>query len=439
MAEITPHNVFTPATEVQDIDRFAGRSSALTALSHALQSTGSQLVLYGQRGIGKSSLARVLNQMAVNDSEVIDRLEEKPHVEFEYFPIYMACDDSIASIEHLLVRLLSDDGALAPWIPFRIVEKSVAGEGGGKLGIKIVELSGKVSGSFTERVQEIEADVVTTFGNACKAVVKSGVAKHGLMIVIDEFDRVKNRKGLASLLKTLGPEGVTFALVGVAGTVQELIEEHESVARQLADGAIHVEPMKDADLKEIIARAMSLLDDKYKFDEDATNWIVTVARGHPFYVHLIGKHALLKAIAKSSNTVTLEIARAALEEIAFKGSAPIQEGLYKTAIGHSYIREVVLKKFAAQPQDEIHTTELYADIAKTVGMDPGGVSVYVGQLVSKQFGAVLQKTRERYYRFSDSLFKAYAAARPFERKQGDLEDGLDNQQLVLVEKPAPWK
>lgn len=422
MAEVTPHNAFTPAKEVQDIDRFAGRERELAAISNALQSDGAQLVLYGQRGIGKSSLARVLVQLATGDMEVITRLPSKPFSEFDYLPIYFACDDSVTSIERLLVRLLTDEGALAPWVPFKVVERKTDGEAGGKVSIKIVELSGKASESLTERATEVASDVVATFTNACRAVVNSEVAKNGLLLVIDEFDRIKDRSGIASLLKTLGPERVTFGLVGVATTIQDLIAEHESVARQLADGAVHVEPMSQGELHEIIGRAMGALSGKYNFDKGAADWIVSIARGHPFYVHLVGKHALLRAISEGANTVTEQTARDALAEIALKGSAPIQEALYKTAIGHSYIREFVLKRFAAQAQDEIHTTELYAGIAKDLAIDPGAVSVYVGHLASEKYGAVLTKSRDRYYRFGDSLFKAYAAARPFERKPGDREE-----------------
>lgn len=422
MTTTTPHNAFTPAREVQDIDRFAGRGRELTALSTALQSEGAQLVLYGQRGIGKSSLARVLTRLATGDKEVVARLPAKPHAEFDYVPIYLACDDSITTIDRLLVRLLTDEAALAPWVPFKVVERHGADEVGGSIGIKIVELSGQSSQSITERAIEIDADIVSTFSNACRAVIKSGVAKSGLLLIIDEFDRIRDRRGIASLLKTLGPEGVTFALVGVATTVQDLITEHESVARQLADGAVHVESMNDAELREIVDRAMAALDGKYAFEAPAVQWITSIARGHPFYVHLVGKHALLRAISQGTNAVTEQIARDALADIALKGSAPIQEALYKTAIGHSYVREVVLKRFAAQPQDEIHTTELYAGVSKELSIDSGAVSVYVGQLASAKYGAVLTKSRDRYYRFGDSLFKAYAAARPYERKPGDREE-----------------
>lgn len=422
MSEVSPINVFTPAQEVKDIERFAGRDDELMALSMALQSHGAQIVLYGQRGVGKSSLARQLVKLATNDKELIARLRQPPFEPLDFLPIYLACDDSIKTIEMLMLRLLSDDGALASWVPFKVVEKKSSGEIGAKFSVKVIELGGKKTDAITERAQELESDIVSVFSSACRAVVKTGVAKHGLLIIVDEFDRIKNREGLASLLKTLGPEGVTFALVGVATTVQDLVTEHESVARQLADGSVHVKPMRDEELAEIFDRAEALLEKKQTFDPAARAWIIKIARGHPFYVHLIGKHALLRAIAAGTSVITEGQAKDALSEIALKGSAPIQEATYKTAIGHSYTREVILKRFAERPENEIHTTELYADIGKQLGIESGTVSVYVGHLASEKYGSVLIKTRERYYQFPDSVFKAYAAARPFELKPGDQED-----------------
>ena len=422
MSEITPHNAFTPAKEVQDIDRFAGRAATLDSLAAALQSDGAQIVLYGQRGIGKSSLSRVLTQIAVNDNAAISRLETAPHRNFDYLPIYVTCDDSVTNVDKLCLRLLTDEQALAPWIPYKVSERTNAQEGGVKLGVKVIELSGKLSGSITERQTEVEADVTSTFINACRQIVASGVAADGVLIVIDEFDRISDKSGIASILKALGPEKVTFALVGVASDVRELIADHESVARQIADGTVFVPPMDANELAEIIARAMSALDNRYSFDLSAITWITTIARGHPFYVHLVGKHALLRAISQKTDVVTEAIAREALADIAFKGSAPVQEAAYKKAVGHSYIREHILKMFAGVDADEVYTTDLYAHIARELNIDPSAISVYVGQLASDKYGNVLERTRDRYYRFTDSLFKAYASARPYERKTGDKEN-----------------
>ena len=422
MPSISPVNVFTPASEVQDIQRFAGRAGELQSLAVALESEGVQIVIYGNRGVGKSSLARLLDRMARGDMEAIDRLGVPPDQPFDYLTVYFACDDSVDSIPRLLLRLLSDDAALASWVPFKVTETEGKNSFTGRLDVKVLTFEGSDVGSIKHAVKELETDVVSVFCNAIDNLASSNVAGGGLLLIIDEFDRIRDRAGLASLMKTLAPLGVTFALVGVATTVQDLITEHESVARQLSDGTIFVPPMTRDEMQDIFNRAESLLDRDIAFSPEARDWIIDVARGHPYYVHLIGKHSLLKAIETGNAIVTQEAAQAALREIALKGSAPIQESTYKTAIGHSYTREFILKAFSRVENDEIHTTDLYAQVAKSLGIESGAVSVYVGHLSSEKYGRVLEKTRERYYRFRDSLFKAYAAARPWQLDPTDQED-----------------
>lgn len=124
---------------------------------------------------------------------------------------------------------------------------------------------------------------------------------------------------------------------------------------------------------------------------------------------------------QSEKEITESLARNVLVDIANKGTAKIQEAGYLKAIGHSYVREYVLKSFAGDDSEEINTSVIYPRISTARSMDTGAVSVYVGHLVSDKFGGVLEKTRERHYRFRDSLFKAYAAARPFQYTAERLE------------------
>jgi len=421
MGAVSPVNVFTPATEIDDIERFAGRADEMQALSRALESDGVQIVIYGNRGVGKSSLARVLERMALGDAEVLERVEHKPAKAFDFLTVYFACDDSVRDIPHLLLRLLSDDAAMASWVPFRVVEAAEESTVGGRLSVKVVSVGGDVAQSIKNAARELDSDIVSVFNNAIENLASSNVTEHGVLIIVDEFDRIEDRAGLASLMKTLGSVGVKFALVGVATTVQDLMSDHESVARQLSDGTVKVPPMSRGEMHEIFNRAEALLPDSPPFEPRAREWIIDIARGHPFYVHLIGKHALIRAIDSKQESVTADVAKEALREIALKGSAPIQEASYKTAIGHSYPREYILKAFASCEDDEIHTTDLYARIAGELGIEPASVSVYVGHLSSESYGSAMVKTRERYYAFRDSLFKAYAAARPWQLSPADVE------------------
>ena len=128
-------------------------------------------------------------------------------------------------------------------------------------------------------------------------------------------------------------------------------------------------------------------------------------------VHLIGKYALRLAYASDQNTISSTAIDETVKSIAERGADPVLEGRYKKAVASSEQREIVLKAFAeTQATDgEVWTTNAYK-VALDQGVD--NASQYVGQLVTEEYGSEIEKIRERYYRFHDSLFAAYVRARP---------------------------
>jgi hypothetical protein len=180
--------------------------------------------------------------------------------------------------------------------------------------------------------------------------------------------------------------------------------------------------MSEIEISDLFDRAEIVLDHQVTFPPDTRNYVASLAKGHPFLVHLLGRSSTIGALRRDSAVVETSDAKNALSEIAVKGTAPIQEGIYKQAVAHSYTREIVLKEFSFVDEEEIHTTSVYQKIAEKLGMrDPAAISVYMGHLTSERYGRVLERTRDRYYRFRDSLFKAYAASRPLLHNPNVLE------------------
>ena len=57
-AEIT--EAFSPGAPVQERDLFSGRASQIASLEDAVNQRGRHAIVYGERGVGKTSLANVL-------------------------------------------------------------------------------------------------------------------------------------------------------------------------------------------------------------------------------------------------------------------------------------------------------------------------------------------------------------------------------------------
>jgi ATPase subunit of ABC transporter with duplicated ATPase domains len=67
-------NAFQPAKEITDAERSGGCVDSVTAGYHALLSAGSNIAIVGNRGIGKTSLARQIITIASGQSELLDKL-----------------------------------------------------------------------------------------------------------------------------------------------------------------------------------------------------------------------------------------------------------------------------------------------------------------------------------------------------------------------------
>lgn len=77
MEEVTVEqieNAFIPAKEISDPNKFAGRGQKIRDCYLALISEGTNLAIIGSRGIGKSSLARQIINIAQGNNCLLDKM-----------------------------------------------------------------------------------------------------------------------------------------------------------------------------------------------------------------------------------------------------------------------------------------------------------------------------------------------------------------------------
>jgi Cdc6-like AAA superfamily ATPase len=410
-------NAFLPAREITDPARFAGRAPQIEQSYLALVSEGANIAIVGNRGIGKSSLARQVMAMATAKTDLLTRYGVKVGEPLDFLTIYLACGKDTENVEHLLTRLLASQQCLASWIydvpeAKKVVEGYAPKLSAGLFDVVKVELGGQKTTETTTKSAAPKPDLVTVFTNVVAAIAKQKAAKHGLLFVIDEFDQIRDPSGFASLLKSLATNvpQVRFCVVGVAHDLYALMKEHQSADRLFAGAVINLPSMTDEELTEIIKIAERHIDGEIAFDDSAKKRLVVLAQGHPYMVHLVGKHSLRGAWKENRNTITGSDIDATLRLIAASGADPVLESRYKKAIASSPQREAVLRAMAeSEKGGEVWTTDAYPVAIKAGVENP---SQYVGSLVTEQYGAEIRNVRDRYYRFKDSLFRAYVMARP---------------------------
>jgi len=134
------------------------------------------------------------------------------------------------------------------------------------------------------------------------------------IMTIDEFDLLreqKTRELTANLLKSLHDHAinVTVLLIGIADNVEELIINHQSLRRVLS--LVKLERMNIFDLSKILDSR--LRSTPLKLSDDARSEIVTLSRGLPYYVQSLGKSAIQNSVRRQHTLVEIEDVNAAIE------------------------------------------------------------------------------------------------------------------------------
>ena len=112
----TVENAFLPAREITDPRRFAGRTALIEQAYLGLVSQGTNLAILGNRGVGKSSLARQLIHIATGKTELLKRHGIPHGRQLDFLTLYYTCGNSITGTDHLLERLLTSADCLSPWV-----------------------------------------------------------------------------------------------------------------------------------------------------------------------------------------------------------------------------------------------------------------------------------------------------------------------------------
>ena len=430
IAEI--ENAFQPAKEADTTERFAGRRDEVEDCYRGLLTDGSHIAIVGNRGIGKTSLARQLVNVANGDNALLEKLEIPADDPLEFLSFYFACGNTVRSTDELLERLLTSSGCLADWIYDIPRAEALMRSYSPRFGVKALGLDIGIGGerqtqTTTERAITSHS-IDTVFSNVVSAMISADLARNGILIVIDEFDQIDDPSGFASFLKALSTNvpKIKFCIVGVASDIHNLMKEHLSADRLFSGSIVSVPPMSVDELTAIISIAEELVQHEIAFTLAAKMRVAALAQGHPYMVHLIGKYALRNAHRDGVPIVDTAAVETTLQSIAERAADPALEGRYKVAVGSSEQREIVLKTMAEcqRPDGEVWTTDAYS-IAQSKGVD--NASQYVGQLVTVEYGNEIERLRDRFYRFRDSLFAAYVRARPPLIRRGSTgEDTVDH-------------
>lgn len=429
---IDPEIGFT-ADVIRDPSRFVGRTELIRDCMSAINAANGLVAVYGKRGVGKSSMLRQLQQMALGDYTLAKRaglshlIPQKPRT---YLTVFYTCDSMIEDGPGLLQRLCNDQSAedsllrLVPDEGKEVVEFTRSKEVSAGADLKVVNWGAKGVES-TKYARVVPGDIVQTFRNFVDAVVTHQVKKRmkrdALLIILDEFDVIRSKEGIGSLIKSLTNSDVKFAICGVGRDLSDLISDHASVERLIEQGVLAVKPMSAAESVAIISTAEKLFNGAIKFEAGIAEKIAELGQGYPYFVQLIGKQCITEANVRGVQFVDHAILERVVDDLRYGRAFPTLESAYQRAIGDSPDRQLLLHLLAEQETDQtLFSDEIGRVVLKQsrqVGEELGiqFIDQLIPRLVEKKYGPVLERIPERQgvYEFVNPVLRQYIKLRKF--------------------------
>ena len=391
---------FSPSTPLDETDLFAGRRAQLQKVMGATAERGKHVIIFGERGVGKTSLAKLLHKLFPPTTRHIWSVREQ-------------CDpsDNFDSIWRKVFKDL--------WVQVQ--------RDGQEMQRPLAELyPGAIKPDDVRR--ELEE-----FFKATEIPI----------IIIDELDKVQDveTRGLvANTIKYLSDYGVnvTVILVGVADDVNGLIGEHESIGRCLEQ--VLMPRMSMAERREVLEKILPRLG--MRIDSDALAKVASLSRGLPSYVHSLGQSAALAAIGRKSLNINENDIDAAVRRVLEKSEESVQENYAKAVQSNrndSLYREVLLACAMAETNDRgtfapaTVCGPLTAILRREKPVEIAAFQQHLQKFIMPERGQVLVRTgqeRSYRYRFADPMMQ------PFVIMKG-VEQGLVNSgALEVLSSPA---
>ena len=378
MAEtLYPDQIFTPGAPVNRRDFFAGRVRQIKRVVDTIPSPGRHPIIFGQRGVGKTSLANILGELLP-----------------EILAVKVNCDGS-DTFSSIWERVLAKASYAFREAAFGLNPQEVT---------KMKSLR-----SLIPHENDIgPSDVAAVFE----------LLKTHAVFIIDEFDRVggdETKSQMADLIKNLSDNNsrVTIVLVGVGDSITGLIGEHPSVQRNLVQ--IELPPMTEDELTAIIRRGCDLIG--LIPAEDVLTEIASLSDGFPHYAHLLGLSMARASEGRETHEVDLDLFRYVACPIAIEDAIETYRIVFtnatRTVRASRYPRILCACAYAKHDDSGVFRATDVVDAMETVFNENLRIQAVVpalGKFCGDERGPVLTKVPVadfNHYKFVDPMLRPF--------------------------------
>lgn len=320
-------SVFSPSCPIENPTHFIGREAQKGLILRTLVAPGRHLAVFGERGVGKTSLINI----AAREMGVGSDMPLITHV--------CSPNDSFATIISTYLERTDQQNHTT-----KVVSSSARSL---RADVRIpIAGGGADSTRKTETTQEpLTSGIPSTNTLAAKYFIHPG------LFFIDEFDRLSQedtKTAVADLVKILSDykSPVKVALAGVSNSALDLIGNHPSTVRCLT--TISVPRMTRVELQEIALKGFR--DLRITPTQALIDILLTASCGLPYFVHLLCEELSIRSLL----TNNAHQDRADLFQILGSTLASIGEDI------HSGFRAALVPSVSLVPEtDQVDHTDQY--------------------------------------------------------------------------------
>ena len=280
----------------------------------ALQEDQAHVVLYSERGRGKTSLANMVVESLRRSGTIVAR---------------HTCEAG-TTFDSLMRGLMSDLPHSLLAAPVSFVRRGEDGGNGCEAALPDTDLRPRDVVNLPQRLD-------------CRSLV----------CVVDEFDRVEDqatRTRLADTIKQLSDRDVPllFLIVGVSENLDEILGQHPSIQRAVL--GVHLPLFTDRDVAQLIARGGR--ETGLTFPPAAVARITVLARGMPYMAQLLGLRVTQAAAARDdTNVIEDDFDVAVMRLVEDAGPRVLEQYAALTDHGRDAEMVLALRRIATAPQD----------------------------------------------------------------------------------------
>lgn len=390
------HKHVSPSEPINTIELLKGRHSELEDIKRSLYAKGRHIFIFGDRGIGKSSLAQTAAYIYQSSDASI---------------IQVGCTKTstfLGIMEAIAKKLVNS---------LDIIETQVRST----FNLKFLNLE------FLHRTsKKPEIPDIKDLDDALDVIsdIKE-IHSEKPIIVIDEFDAIEKeqRYHFAEFLKKMGDSGIYVPMIfsGIATSLDDLLGGHLSSIRQLKP--IELKPISWDSRWDILVEALEAFD--IDFDDEIKYRVAGISDGFPYYVHLITEHLLWAVYddPHSMKSATSAHFYQALEASVKAVQEQIRKPYDTATLRHSQDFHHVI--WAAADSTDLHRNidSMYSSYERIIRdlnhldeekrltpIDRRKFSQRLSTLTKESHGAVLKKMTENrngWYHFSENMLRGY--------------------------------